>query len=115
MAEIQIRAGKINKIVHVRFAARKSGHETNLDNCDGYGILQSADGQEVFFVDTALQDAHFADLQPGRHALYVMETGPLARAAKVWIATSRERIQERAAESNGIQGRTHADRHPCGS
>ena len=114
MAETQIREGKINKVVLIRFAARKSGNETNLGNCDGYGILQDADGREVFFVDSALQDADFADLQPGHHALYVMEVGPLARAAKVWVATSPAKLQERTAQSNDISG-NHAERHSCGS
>jgi hypothetical protein len=115
MAVIQIREGKINKVVRVRFAARKSGSETNLDNCDGYGILLGADNREIFFVDTALQDACFSDLRPGHRALYVLEAGPLARAAKVWVATSRTTIQEQAAESNGIRGRIHTGWRRWGS
>jgi len=111
MAEIQVRAGKITRVVQVRFAARKGGNESNLDRCDGYGILQGDDGREVFFVDTALEDALFTDVQVGHHAWYVMETGPLARAAKVWVSTSQARIREQAAGLAGINTRAIAERH----
>lgn len=89
MGKDQIRPGKITKLVHVRFAADAVGDETNLDGCDGYGILQGVDGQEVFFVDNAVQDAPFNELETGQDALYIIEPGPLGRAAKVWVATSQ--------------------------
>ena len=88
MAEDDIQFGKIMKVVHVRFAANGSGDETNLDRCDGYGILQGIDGRDVFFVDTALQDARFSELEAGQEAQYVIEPGPLHRAAKIWVTTS---------------------------
>ena len=73
MAEDGIHPGKITKVVHVRFAANGAGNETNLVGCDGYGILQGADGRDVFFVDSALQDAQFSDLEAGQDALYAIE------------------------------------------
>lgn len=84
MTDNQIRAGKITKIVHVRFAATSGGDEANVDGSHGYGILQGDDGYDVFFVDSALQDAQLTELEKGRDTLYIMESGPLGRAAKVW-------------------------------
>lgn len=89
MTKNQIQMGKITKVVHVCFDANDVGGETNLDGCHGYGILQGAGGQDVFFVDTAVQDAAFADLEAGREAFYTIEPGPLGRAAKVWVTTSQ--------------------------
>jgi cold shock CspA family protein len=83
-----IQHGKITKIVHVRFAANGAGAETNLHGCDGYGILQGADGRDVFFVDSALQDAQFSELENGQEVLYVIEASPLRRAARVWATTA---------------------------
>jgi cold shock CspA family protein len=101
MANDPIRTGKITKVVHVRFAAGRGGHETALDRCVGYGILQGADGQDVFFVDTAVQDALLTDLDAGDAALYVMESSPLHRAAQVWVASSRTQIEQQLGESRG--------------
>ncbi len=53
MTEDQILAGRIKKLVRVRFAVTEPADETNLDRCDGYGILQDVDGRDVFFVDSA--------------------------------------------------------------
>lgn len=99
MAEDQIWAGKITKVVHVRFSATAGGDETNLDGCDGYGVLQRVDGLDVFFVDSALQDAKFTELEPGRNVLYLIERGPLGRAAKIWVATSRALIREQEKDA----------------
>lgn len=87
MTEDQILAGRIKKLVRVRFAVTEPADETNLDRCDGYGILQDVDGRDVFFVDSALQDEPFVNLKVGQDAHYIVETGPLGRAAKVWVAT----------------------------
>jgi hypothetical protein len=46
--------------------------------------------------------------------LYVMEAGPLSRAAKVWVATSRAQIRDKVTDSKGIRGQTDPERHPCG-
>ena len=82
-----IQPGKITRIVHVCFADNMTVSKTNLDNCHGYAILQGADGREVFFVDSALQDANFTDLEIGCDVLYTLESGPLGRAARVWATT----------------------------
>ena len=89
MEDDQVRVGTITKVVHLRFAANPRSDGTNLDGSHGYGILQGSNGKDVFFVDSALQDAHFSDLQAGQEAHYVVEFGPLGRAEKVWVATGR--------------------------
>lgn len=89
MIDDQLRTGRITKVVHVRFAADANSRENNLDDCHGYGVLHGSDGQDMYFVDTALQDARFAELKVGQNALYVTDIGPLGIAAKVWIATTR--------------------------
>ena len=99
MAEDGIQPGKITKVVHVRFAANGAGKETNLADCDGYGILQGKDGRDIFFVDSALQDAQFSELEAGKEALYVIEMGPLHRAAKVWVRTSINEIRDDELDS----------------
>lgn len=83
MAEDQLRPGRITKVVRVSFALDEDGR--GLYGCNGYGILQDDDGHDVFFVDSAVQNTPFSELESGQQADYLLETGPLKRAVKVWL------------------------------
>lgn len=109
MAEDEIQPGKITRVVRVRFVADTTSDATNGDaangdamnsdamnsdamnlvGCDGYGILQDNHGRDIFFVDSALQDARLTELEVGQQVGYVIDSGPLSWAAKVWVAPKR--------------------------
>lgn len=83
MSDNSVHYGTIKKVVHVRFA---HGGPADFTGSHGYGIIQDARGQDVYFVDTAVQDAAFSSLKSGRAARFTLEQGPLRRAAKIWVA-----------------------------
>lgn len=82
--------GRIAKVIQVRFAPREVGCESNLESCDGYGILQDDKGQEIYFVDEALENARLTELRVGMDVEYLAEKGPLQRASKIWIVPGSE-------------------------
>lgn len=64
-----------------------------MEPCDGYGILQNAEGQEIYFVDAAIQDADLNDLHVGMELEYLPEESPLLRASKIWVLPHNEQVQ----------------------
>lgn len=88
MATGPMKSGRISKVVHVRFSSSGFRGENQLDGGHGYGILQGDEGQDFFFVDTAVQNAAFTDLEVGQAVDYMIEPGPLGRANQVWLKTA---------------------------
>lgn len=64
-----------------------------MEPCDGYGILQDGEGQEIYFVDAAIQDADLSDLHVGMELRYLAEESPLLRASKIWVVPRSEQLQ----------------------
>jgi cold shock CspA family protein len=50
---------------------------------EGYGIILSQDGREVFFLHSAVADDGFEELQSGQTVGFSIEDGPLGRASAV--------------------------------
>lgn len=82
--------GTILKIVRVRFAPSTTcgGGNASIESIEGYGILKGSDGEELYFVDEALQNALLSDLRAGQSVDYTLDVGPLQRASKIWIYDS---------------------------
>lgn len=73
-------SGTIKKVVKVAVGdAPKEGGCVG----EGYGIIRSSDGRDVFFVNSVVQDGRFEELQQGQEVLFTIEDGPLGRAAVV--------------------------------
>ena len=72
--------GTIKKLVRVPCAHEQSHGETPTE---GYGIILGEDGQEVFFLDSVVNHVAFCELKRGQEVRYVIEEGPLSRAAVV--------------------------------
>lgn len=78
-------SGTLQKVVRV-----PSVHDDNglcSSDLEGYGIVRSSEGADVFFVDSAVSHGGFFELESGMDVGYVLEDGPLARAAEVWPQT----------------------------
>ena len=80
------RQGLIAKIVRVPAASATGGSHPN--ELDGYGIVRSTNGDDVFFVSAAAADC-FKDLQVGDSVVFSLEPGPFSRAARVWTEASQ--------------------------
>ena len=76
--------GTITKVVHVTLGTGKSALQRGVVGYqEGYGLLRGHDGQELFFVDSAVEDGNFSQLRVGEIVAYSVEPGPLVRAATV--------------------------------
>lgn len=82
MSSSDLIRGTMQRVVHVHVGVGSV-------ECEGYGILLSASGETVFFVDSALQDTYLGDLRVGQTVFYAPELGPFARAAEVWTKSVR--------------------------
>ena len=79
--------GVIHKVVHVEIRNDKAGVTASLEEPgQGYGLVRGEDGQEVFFIDSAVQANSFADLRVGQRVTFQIEDGPLMRAEYVRIS-----------------------------
>lgn len=83
MSDSRIRQGHVTKVVRLPSAAA-----TMNGDLEGYGIVRSDDGRDVYFVDAVVVDGGFADLEIGDAVNFTLEPGPLARAIRVWPSTS---------------------------
>ena len=98
MTENERRTGRIKKIVRVPSIPASDDSESLARGLQGYGILRDQGGQDVFFVDSAVCDVDFADLQTGTRVTYVMELGPLGRAAQVWVQLRGTQVAQPSSE-----------------
>jgi cold shock CspA family protein len=91
MPENNVRAGLITRVVRVALTNNDDSHRCG---CHGYGIIQGIEGRDVFFVDSALQNTSFSELESGQQVLYIMEAGPFGRASRVWLTTPPTQVHD---------------------
>jgi cold shock CspA family protein len=92
--------GKLIKVVHLSLQRSVLSARLVPDHNDkGYGIIEDADGQEVYFSHEAVENRFgFDDLRKGQQLEYVLENAPYLRAASVRGAPSvAEKILRPAA------------------
>ena len=80
--------GKLIKLVHL--SQQRFMPNTRLipdRNDTGYGIIEDADGQEVYFSHEAVEFRNgFDNLRKGEQLEYTLENAPYLRAASVKVA-----------------------------
>lgn len=84
--------GSIKKVMYLSLAPvtlPETGDALSRRGSEGYGIIRTADGRNIFFLNTAVQQGCFSELLVGQRVRYTLEDGPLARAAKVVPLPSR--------------------------
>jgi cold shock CspA family protein len=59
---------------------------------EGYGIIRSLDGHDVFFVHTAVQGDRFQELHEGLRVDFTLEEGPMRHATSVTVATEQTTV-----------------------
>lgn len=77
--QVFMSTGTIKKLVKVEVA----GNARAACETEGYGIIRSDEGQEIFFVNSVVEGARFEELRQGQRVTYTIEEGPLGRAAVV--------------------------------
>jgi len=75
--------GTIKKLVRTASVLVPQRSGADGPDGEGYGIISGATGEQVFFVDSAVRDGRFDDLERGQRVRYTLEEGPLMRAAIV--------------------------------
>jgi cold shock CspA family protein len=82
--------GKLIRLIHL--SNQKYEPNTRLvpdRNDKGYGVIEDADGQEVYFShDVVEHKSGFDDLCKGQQLEYTLENAPYLRAASVRVATA---------------------------
>ena len=80
--------GKLIKLVHLSQQRYLPNTRLVPDHNDkGYGIIEDADGQEVYFSHEAVENRHgFDDLRSGQQVEHTLEYTPFPRAASVKVA-----------------------------
>jgi cold shock CspA family protein len=80
--------GKLIKLVHLSQARCVLNTRLVSDHNDkGYGVIQDADGQEVYFSHEVVENRFgFDDLRKGQQLEYELENAPYLRAASVRVA-----------------------------
>jgi len=82
-------SGKLIKLVHLSQARCVLNTRLVPDHNDkGYGIIEDADGHEVYFSHEVVENRFgFDDLRKGQQLEYTLENAPYLRAASVRVAT----------------------------
>ena len=92
-------SGKLIKLVHL--SQQRFMPNTRLvpdRNDKGYGIIEDADGREVYFSHETVENRHgFDDLRKGQQLEYTLESAPYLRAASVRVAAAVAAIALRPA------------------
>src|SRR3954467_6782951 len=82
--------GKLIKLVHL--SQQRSVLNIRLvpdHNDKGYGIIEDADGREVYFSHEVVENQYgFDDLRKGQQLEYSLESAPYLRAASVGMAAA---------------------------
>jgi cold shock CspA family protein len=92
--------GKLVKLVHLSLQRCVLNTRLVPDHNDkGYGIIESAEGQDVYFSHEIVENRFgFDDLRKGQQLEYTLENGPYLRAASVRVAPAvAEKILRPAA------------------
>jgi cold shock CspA family protein len=82
--------GKLIGLVHLSQARHLPNTRLVPDHNDkGYGIIEDAAGQEVFFSHEVVENRFgFDDLRKGQWLEYTLETAPYLRASSVRVTTA---------------------------
>jgi len=80
--------GTLKKLVHLSQQRYQPNTRLVPDHNDkGYGIIEDADGQEVYFSHEVVENRFgFDDLRKGQRLEYTLENAPYLRAASVKVA-----------------------------
>jgi cold shock CspA family protein len=80
--------GKLIKLVHLSQQRCVPSARLVTDHNDkGYGLIEDADGQEVYFSHDVVQNRFgFDDLRKGQQLEYTLENAPYLRASHVRVA-----------------------------
>jgi cold shock CspA family protein len=91
--------GKLIKLVHLSQQRHLPNTRLVPDHNDkGYGIIEDAEGQEVFFSHEVVPNQFgFDDLRNGQQLEYTLENAPYLRAASVKVAAAVPAIVLRPA------------------
>lgn len=76
--------GEVTKIIRVPFASA-AADESPSRKVDGYGILRTEMGKDVFFEGTVVANGMFDSLSIGDQVIYKLQEGLLAHASRVWV------------------------------
>jgi cold shock CspA family protein len=82
--------GKLIKLVHLSQARFMPNTRLVPDRNDkGYGVIQDADGQEVYFSHEVVENRFgFDDLRKGQQLDFTMDAAPFLRAVSVRVAAA---------------------------
>ena len=80
--------GILKKLVHLSQQRYQPTSRLVPDRNDkGYGLIEDADGHEVYFSHEVVENRHgFDDLRKGQRLEYTLEDAPYLRAASVKVA-----------------------------
>lgn len=91
--------GKLIRLVHL--SQQRCVLSTRLvpdRNDKGYGVIEDADGREVYFPHEVVENQFgFDDLRQGQQLEYTLEKAPYLRAASVRVAPASDAIVLRPA------------------
>jgi cold shock CspA family protein len=92
-------AGKLIKLVHLSQQRYMPNTRLVPDHNDkGYGMIEDAEGREVYFSHEMVEGRHgFDHLRRGQQLEYTLENAPYLRAAAVRIAVAVPAIALRPA------------------
>ena len=84
--------GMLIKLVHLSQQRYMPNTRLVPDRNDkGYGIIEDANGREVYFSHEVVENRHgFDDLRKGQQLEYTLENAPYLRAATVRVATQSQ-------------------------
>lgn len=82
--------GVLKRLVHLSQQRHLSNARLVPDHNDkGYGIIEDAEGQEVYFSHEVVENRHgFDDLRNGQRVEYTLDNAPYLRAASVRVASA---------------------------
>ena len=91
--------GILKKLVHLSQQRYQPTSRLVPDRNDkGYGLIEDADGHEVYFSHEVVENRHgFDDLRKGQRLEYTLENAPYLRAASVKVAAAVPAVALRPA------------------
>jgi len=91
--------GILKKLVHLSQQRYQPTSRLVPDRNDkGYGLIEDADGHEVYFSHEVVENRHaFDDLRKGQRLEYTLEDAPYLRAASVKVAVAVPAVTLRPA------------------
>jgi cold shock CspA family protein len=75
--------GIIKKIVRASLPVPGAVANRERIASEGYGIIRTSDGREVYFLNAAVEDSRFEELHQGQTVKFELEEGSLGIATSV--------------------------------